>query len=291
MNDNTDLSGKTIVITGATSGIGLAAARELASKGAYIIGIGRSAEKCKIIEDQIKGMYPGARIAFHTADLSLMGQVRQLAGEIIERVENEGLGCIDVLINNAGAVSSWYVSTAEGFELQFALNHLAPFLLTQLLMPLLKAAPEARILTTSSGSHYRTKINWDDIMHRKHYNCLMAYKQAKLCNVLFTNEFNRRMAEIRNVKAFAVDPGLVNTEIGLKGTSGIVRWVWQKRSRGGISPEEGAATSIYLASQPSLPDTGYAYWKQCRQLEPSTYSQREDVASRLWDVSAKMCGI
>lgn len=291
MSSNINLSGKTMVITGATSGIGLAAAGELAARGAYVIGIGRNPEKCKIAEDYIKRKCPDAKLAFHIADLSVMAQVRQLADELSARAEKDHLGCIDVLINNAGTVSSWYVSTSEGFELQFALNHLAPFLLTQLLLPLLKASPQGRIITTSSGSHYRTKINWNDIMHRKHYNCLMVYKQSKLCNVLFTNELNKRLEGTSNVRAYAVDPGLVNTDIGLKGTSGIVRWVWQRRSRGGVTPEEGAATAIYLASQPSLPDSEYSYWKQCKPQAPSRYSLRKDEGARLWDMSTKMCGL
>jgi len=291
MNAEYNLSGKTIVITGATAGIGLATASKLAKRGAFVIGVGRSHSCCEQAIDAIKAACPHARITYHIADLSSLKQVRELAESIKTRVKSEGNGAIDVLVNNAGTVSSWYVSTAEGFELQFAVNHLAPFLLTHELMLLMRAAPEARIITVSSGSHYRTRINWKDIQLRKHYSCLGAYKQSKLANVLFTCELNRRLGPDSTVRAFAVDPGLVNTDIGLKGTTGIARWVWMKRSKGGVDPAAGAATSIYLASEPSVQGTADVYWKDCMPRRPSGYSLREDAAGRLWELSERMCGI
>ncbi|NMB96679.1 MAG: SDR family NAD(P)-dependent oxidoreductase, partial [Clostridiaceae bacterium] len=244
-----NLAGKTVVISGATSGIGLATAKEMAGYGAFVIGVGRSEQRCRLAEEEIRKSHVNAKITYIVADLSLLREVRKLSERIKEIVHNEGKDCIDVLVNNAGTFSSWYISTEEGFELQFAVNYLAPFLLTNQLLPLLKAAPTGRIINLSSGSHYRTKIRWNDIMMRKHYNCLMVYKQTKLANVLFTAELNRRLRkDSRNcaniyksndtgvnsiVCAFAVDPGLVNTQIGLKGTTGIAKWIWKKRSRKG----------------------------------------------------------
>lgn len=286
-----NISGKTIAITGATSGIGLAAATELAGRGAFVIGVGRSQARCMEAEKGIKKVFPQANVTFLIADLSSLSQVRELARNIKLTLEQSRRQCLDVLVNNAGTVSSWYVTTGDGFELQFAVNHLAPFLLTHELLPLLKAAPSGRVINTSSGSHYRTRMNWNDIMLRKHYNCLMAYKQTKLCNVLFAAEFNRKAGNVRGIRAYAVDPGLVNTDIGLKGTTGIVRWFWKKRSRGGVEPAKAAATIIHLACEPSDRLPADVYWKDCMPQQPSRYSQREDYAEKLWGISEKMCGI
>lgn len=286
-----DSKSKTIVITGATAGIGLAAARVLAARGAFVIGVGRSAERCSAARQAILAEYPDARVDFCTADLSSQRQVRALAGSIRECVEAAGEHKIDVLINNAGTVSSWYVATEDSYELQFAVNHLAPFLLTHELMSLLQAALSARVITTSSGSHYRTSMHWADVMYRRNYSCLAVYKQSKLANVLFTAELNRRLGVGSQVRAYAVDPGLVNTEIGLKGTGGIEEWVWQWRRSGGVSPEQGAATAIFLASEPSLENPNGIYWKDCRPAQPSRYARRPEEAARLWSLSERLCGL
>lgn len=283
---------KTIVITGATSGIGLAAAKELVLKGSYVIGTGRSEERCRSAEQEIIGICPGAKISYLAADLSSLSEVRRLAAGIRETLVKDGFSHLDVLINNAGTVSSWYVSTVDGFELQFAVNHLAPFLLTHELLPLLGRSQAGTVICTSSGSHYRTRLRWNDIMLRKHYNTLLAYKQTKLANVLFVTELNRRLAAAgSSIKAFALDPGLVNTDIGFKGTSGIARIVWQFRSKGGTPPEIPARSMAYLALDPVPRSTGKIYWKDCRPKEPSAYSQRPDIAKRLWELSERMCGI
>jgi NAD(P)-dependent dehydrogenase (short-subunit alcohol dehydrogenase family) len=291
MSSEQNLTGKTVVITGSTSGIGLAAAKELAKHGAYVIGVGRSADRCSQAEESIRKECPGARVAFLTADLSCLRQVRELAKSIKSRLSSEGKGCLDVLVNNAGTVSSWYVSTPEGFELQFAVNHLAPFLLTHELLPLLAKSLAGRVISVSSGSHFRTRINWKDVMLRKRYNCLMAYKQSKLANVIFCTELNRRLGPDSSVRAYAVDPGLVNTDIGLKGTTGIARWIWKKRSKGGTDPAVPAASIAYLAGEPSIQASEYVYWKDCMPQQPSRYSQQENTGRRLWELSEKMCGL
>lgn len=290
MSEN-NLSGKIVVLTGATSGIGLATSIQLASAGAFVLGVGRSEDRCRIAGETVRKTCCNAKIFYLVADLSSIKQIKELAVKIKDKLIQEGKSHVDALINNAGTVSSWYKSTEDGFELQFAVNHLAPFLLTHELLPLLAAASESRVITVSSGSHNRTKMNWKDILLRKHYNCLAAYKQSKLANVLFCTEFNRRLGPASGITAFAIDPGLVNTQIGFKGTSGIVRWVWQKRSHSGIDPANAAASIVFLAGEPSLSNTTQVYWKECKPLKPSSYSQREDEALRLWELSEKMCGI
>ena len=283
---------KIIVITGATSGIGLATAKELTGKGAYVIGTGRSKERCIKAEEEIRSSCPEARLCYLTADLSSLSEVARLATMIRDRLEADGIDHVDALINNAGTVSSWYVSTVDGFELQFAVNHLAPFRLTYELLPLLERSKEGTIIGVSSGSHYRTKIHWKDVLLRKHYNCLLAYKQSKLANVLFATEINRRVGNSgSSIRAFAVDPGLVNTDIGLKGTDGIVKKVWKMRSRSGTAVEQPAHSISYLAAEPAARQTGEVYWKDCAPMKPSRYSQREEAGSRLWELSERMCGI
>ena len=294
MKTKNNLVDKTIVITGATAGIGRAAARALVAQGANLIAVGRSAARCAETKKTILAEFPEGRITFIIADLSSQSAVRKLADQIRAQFESPAEARVDVLVNNAGTVSSWYTATEDGYELQFAVNHLAPFLLTYELLPLLEAAPQGRVITTSSNSHRGTKIHWDDVMIRRRYNCLRAYKQSKLANVLFSYEFNRRMAGKGNgsqVRAFAVDPGLVNTKIGLKGTGGIENWVWSRRSSGGAAPEQGAETIVYLAAADTLEDTDTAYWKNCQPRQPSHYARSAHEAARLWAISEQLCGI
>ncbi|TLN08967.1 SDR family NAD(P)-dependent oxidoreductase [bacterium] len=282
-----ELTQKTIVITGASSGIGLAAASALAGLGARVIGVGRSRERCEEARQKILAQTPGARIEFALADLSAQRAVLGLAAELRERLAGAAL---DVLVNNAGQVASWYTPTVDGYELQFAVNHLATFLLTHELLPALQAAPAGRVLTTSSGSHRHTRMHWNDVMLRRGYNPLSAYSQSKMANVLFTAEFNRREGA-SGPRAYAIDPGLVNTNIGMKGTGGLVSWIWSLRARGGQPPEVGAATIVHLASQERLEDPLAIYWKDSRPLAPDLYALREDEAARLWALSERLCGL
>jgi NAD(P)-dependent dehydrogenase (short-subunit alcohol dehydrogenase family) len=285
------MKGKIVAVTGATSGIGLATVKALCSKGAYVIGTGRSQEKCAQIREDIFKSFPQARTEYLTADFSSLGNVRKLARDIAKTIEAWGRNHLDVLINNAGTFTSWYMSSAEGFEMQFAVNHLAPFLLTNLLFPLLKNAPDARIITVSSGSHYHTRMHWDDLLLRKHYNCLLAYKQSKLANVLFTRELRRRLGGGSKISAIAADPGLVNTEMGLKNTVGIAKLVWSIRKNSGRTPSEAAETIVYLAEDKTVRNSGDIYFKDCRAKKPNPRGLDEENARRLWKISEKMCGI
>jgi NAD(P)-dependent dehydrogenase (short-subunit alcohol dehydrogenase family) len=291
MKHKNDLVGKTIVITGATSGIGRAALHALTARGAYVIGVGRSPARCQETQRAILAGQPNARVDFAMADLSSQRQVRSLAETIRQLVQTSGGGKIDALVNNAATVSSWYAATEDGYELQFAVNHLAPFLLTHELMPLLEKAPSARIVTVSSSSHYSASIHWKDVMYRQRYSILQAYKQSKLANVLFSVELNRRLGKASHVRAYAADPGLVSTQIGLKGTSGIANWVWHKRMERGVSPEKGAETVVFLATDPHVEGSNEVYWKDCQPKAPSRYARRTKEADRLWVLSERLCGV
>ncbi len=285
MNVKRDMDGKTVVITGATSGIGFAAAKDLSGRGALVIGIGRDAGRCGKARELC-----GNNALFLTADLSIMGEVRACASSIADILRERGVNSIDVLINNAGTFASYYINTQEGFELQFAVNHLSPFLLTNELMPYLKAAREARVVTVSSNSHYWTRMHWRDPFLRKHYNCLLAYKQSKLANVLFSCELNRRL-EGSSVRAFVADPGLVRTEIGLKRSSGLAKMIWRMRMRRGVAPDEASRTLSYLASSPEVMKSNELYYKDCRPKKSSRYSRSKEAAERLWRLSEQLCGI
>jgi NAD(P)-dependent dehydrogenase (short-subunit alcohol dehydrogenase family) len=280
---------KTFVVTGATSGIGLAASSMLVRDGGWVIGIGRNADRCEQLGEKLTGE-PG-RIKYLVADLSLQSEILRVACEVREMLGTWGHSHLDALINNAATVPFWQTFTPEGFDLQWAVNHLAAFLLTRELLPLLKAAPQGRVVTVSSGSHYNTKLNWDDIQLRQHYNPLRAYNQTKLANVLFTAELDRRLRIDSNVRAFAADPGLVNTEIGLKSNSFIARRLWDLRRRGGITPEESAKGIVYLATESSLQHADALYWKHAQPKAPSSYALNREAAMQLWKLSSQMCGL
>lgn len=292
MNDkNNNLSEKTIVVTGATSGIGYATAEKLAGLGVYTIGVGRNIEKCENAKQSILSKYPEAKIVYQIADLASFRQINRLANNISKCIKKDDKEGIDGLINVAGTFSSWFTLTENGIETQFAVNHLAPFLLTNKLLDLLMAVPESRIITVSSKSHFRTRINWKDIQLRKHYNSLRAYKQTKLANILFTTELRRRLGEDATIKVFAADPGLVNTDIGFKKTHDLAKYIWKVRKQKGVVPDEAASAIVYLATEESIKNSKEIYWKNCKPITPSKYSLREDIAKRMWELSERMCGI
>lgn len=283
------LAKKIIVVTGATSGIGLSIAEQLVQAGAFVIGVGRSEEHCGQTQSHLQSLVPGGESVFITADLAEQSAVREAAKQIRNLLTERSLDRLDALINNAGAFYYWLTLTSEGFEMQWAVNHLAPFLLTHELLPLLRASSSPRVVTVSSSSHYNTRLRWEDIQLRRRYNGLLAYKQTKLANVLFTAELNRRMNP--KVRAFAADPGLVKTDIGTKSDSFISRWIWSIRRRSGISAEDSARGIVYLVSDPGLQSSTEVYWRHGKPKNPSPFALDPEPASRLWALSEKMCAI
>lgn len=278
------------LVTGATSGIGLAIMENLAAKGQRLIGVGRSRERCREVQSRLAQDFPQAAVAYLVADLSQQSQIRELVSQIPQVLAGWGESNLDGLINNAGTFTFWQVLTIEGFETQWAVNHLASFLLTNLLLPLLEQGSSARILTVSSGSHYGATLNWSDIQGLGRYNPLKAYKATKLANVLFSAELNRRLGPNSSIRALAVDPGLVNTEIGQKSRSRIASLIWKWRRHKGLAPTQAAA-GIVETLQKELNGSSAVYWKNGHPKKPNSYALEEDYGWRLWEISAQMTGL
>ena len=282
---------KTFVVTGSTSGIGLAVAQQLCEKGAFVLGVGRSPDRAAAAEAQIKAAWPQAYIHYLIADLSLQAQVRRLADQIRAELASRRLAGLDGLVNDAGTFTWRRSQTAEEFETQWAVNHLAPFLLTNELLPWLERSEAARVVTVSSGSHFGGQLHWNDLQLRHGYTGLRAYQQTKLCNVCFTVELRRRLGQGSHIRAFAADPGLVHTGIGLKGNPAIVRWFWGWWSKRGITPEESARGIVFLATDASIADRPEVYWRHGYPVPPNPLALNPEESRRLWDISAGMCGL
>ena len=274
----------TIIVTGATSGIGLETVRILAKMGYQILGVGHSTEGCKRADSDVLTENPDAKIVWFAADLMQQREIIRVAGEITAWLRENTDGGLYALINNAGCARSWHMTTEEGYEQQFALNYLAGFLLTHELLPALLKA-KGRVIMTGSQSHKGIKVHWDDVMLQKRYNPLTAYKQSKLCDILFAKGLNSRYLR-RGLHAYTVDPGLVNTDIGNK-TGGIVDFVWRFRKRHGVSPAIPAKTYAFLCRQEEAPSGLYYYL--CKEKKYSNQVTTEN-ADRLFALSEQLCG-
>ena len=290
MDESIDITGKTAVITGATAGVGLATALALVAAGANIIAVGRNASRIKTAEESIRSTYPDARIKYLLTDLSLQSQVRQLATEIREELASQGITCLDILVNNAGLYSQKRVKTAEGIELTLATNYLAPFLLTHELLPLLQVTPDGRIINISSASHYGTRLNLKRLGSPLIYIGFWAYKVSKLAGVLFTLELNRRLIGT-NVRAFAVDPGLVATEIASKSPNNISSMFWKRHSQFGVQPEVPARVVLFTANSAAPRNSPEIYWRDFHSKAPSRNAQDVEMAQALWEKSMELCHI
>lgn len=281
-----DMSGKTILITGATSGIGKAAAFDLAKMGAEIVVVGRNPEKTAQVIKQIQEDSGNTAVSGLIADLSSMAQVRQLAQETKQKHPR-----LHILINNAGGIFANRLVTADGYEYTFALNHLAYFLLTNLLMDQLVASAPARIINVSSRAHEGTGLNFDDLQNEQHYSYggYRVYAQSKLANLLFTYELARRMAGT-GVTVNAVHPGAVATGFGVN-NKGAMRFGMRIFHQFSLTPEQGADTLVYLASSPDLEGITGKYWANRTITRSSPQSYDEAAQKRLWLVSAQLAGV
>lgn len=290
MSDSLRMDGKTVIITGATSGIGLEAAVQLAAAGAYVLGVGRSAERAEKARLNVLSRVPGADIHFLIADLSRQGEIHHLADAIRNELQEQKIQSLDALVNNAGVFTDRYTLSEDGIEMTLAVNHIAPFLLTLELLPLLKSCPQSRVVTISSNSHYPSHLNTRSVNKPLIYNGLFAYQDSKLANILFTAELNGRLAGAPP-RAFAVDPGLVNTAFGEKATRGLVSWVWSQRRKKGAAPEQPARSILFCCAEPSLQHTKELYWRDSRPKQPSALALDPKAASELWDLSCRLCSL
>lgn len=285
-----DLKSTSIVVTGATSGIGFQAALDFAQSGAFVIGVGRNPARCEEAKIKILLSVPGARIHFLVADLASQKQIHSLAQAVTPVLADAGFQSLDVLVNNAGVYMGSKEFTEDGIETTFAVNHLAVFLLTTLLLPLLEKSPGSRVITVSSDSHYHTNFNPEKASNPSFFFGLWAYKVSKLSNILFSAEFNR-LRHGKAPRAFAVDPGLVNTEIGAKDTGGLAQFVWNSRKKQGVSPKAPSKTILFLAADPSVMTSEEVYWHDSQPKTPSRTSKNLALARRLWLESCRLCSL
>ena len=276
------------MVTGGNSGIGYQTARALADAGARVIIVSRNPEKAAGAVEAIKRDTGNGKVQYILADLSSQKSIRAASAQILEEFKS-----LDVLVNNAGTWFSKLGFTRDGIERQFAVNHLAYFLLTQQLLGALNKVSEGRIICVGSDSHFHGKLHFDDLSLRQNYHGLRAYAQSKLANVMFVYELDRRLKErgIRNISVNCVQPGLVKTDIGLKHTISFHALAWRLRRLGGVSPEKGAETSIYLAKDEGAKGLSGRYWDKCRPKPSSRNSYIQEDASRLWEVSESLCHI
>ncbi len=273
---------KTVIITGATSGIGEVAAMRLAEQGARIVFTARDQRRADDTMAALRKANPSADHTVHMGDLSTLAEMKRVGAELAREQQ------IDVLINNAGAMFNKRQETVDGLELTFALNHMAYFIITNILRPKLKAG--ARIVTTASNAHRGAELDFDDLQSRRAYAGFPVYKKSKLCNILFNRELARRIAGT-GVTANALHPGFVATRFG-DNSSGLVRTVLKiAKPLGAISPEEGARTITYLAASPEVANVSGEYFYECKVAIPTAEARNDDDARRLWDISEEIAGV
>ncbi len=278
------MAGRVCLITGGTNGIGKETAIALAEMGASVVITARDERKGRAVQSEIKER-SSADVDVLFADFASLADVRRLADEYKSRNDK-----LHVLINNAGAYNAQRLETQDGYEMTFAVNHLAHFLLTDLLLDLIKSSAPARIINVSSGAHTGAKVDFDDLHGERGYGGLGAYGQSKLANVLFTNELARRL-EGSNVTANSLHPGVVKTGFGRNngGVMGAFFGVFQTLgSPFLLSPARGAETSIYLASSPVVANVSGEYFVKKEAVPSNDLSNDADAARKLWDVSEQL---
>jgi len=279
---------KTCLITGSTSGIGKEIAIGLAKMKANVVLVGRDKIKCEATLEEVRKSASITtntnQVSYLLADLSSQKSVYQLAKKFLENY-----GSLDILINNAGVFLSRRLITVDGIEYTFAVNHLAPFLLTNLLLERIKASRPSRVITTSSVAHKGARINFNDLQFEEgRYSGIQAYRQSKLANILFTQELARRTKD-SDVVSNCFHPGGVRTSL-VKSSPWYYRLIWFLISPFLVSPKKGADTCIYLASSPKVESMTGKYFVKRKPIVPSGPSIDPDAAARLWEISEELTG-
>lgn len=278
------MQGKICLITGATSGIGWITACELAKMGACVVLVGRDKVRGAKAMERIREKSGESKIEFLQADLSILNEVRRLAEQFCAIHSR-----LDVLVNNAGTVLLTRKLTEDGFEITFAVNHLAPFLLTNLLLDVLKSSAPSRVINVCSETHRKARIDFDNLQGERSYNSMRAYGQSKLANLLFTYELARRLNG-HGVSANAVHPGFVATGLG-RDNGPLVHFFIRLAMLAGISPEKGAETVLTLASSPEVEGITGKYFMDKKAVSSSALSYDLDLARHLWELSETMTAI
>ena len=277
------MKGKTIVATGATSGIGEVAALELARMGARVVIVARDEGRAKATMRKLESAAPGLGHRVHLADLSSMAEARRVGAAIAGSEPR-----IDVLLNNAGAMFAERRLTTEGLELTFALNHMAYFVLTQALREKLVASASARIVSTASNAHQGASLDFNDLQSAKGYSGFKVYGRSKLANILFTRELARRLAGT-GVTANCLHPGFVATQFGNSAGGWTSRLIPLAKAFA-LSPEKGADTIVYLASSPEVDKETGEYFVKRKITAPSLAARDDAAAKRLWEASEALAG-
>ncbi len=279
------MNGKVCLVTGATSGIGEVTARTLAQMGATVIAVGRDPQRGAATLDRIKKVAPNAQVEFMLADLSSQAQIRQLAQEFKRKYSR-----LDVLVNNAGALFVRRHESVDGIEMTFALNHLGYFLLTNLLLDVLKNSASSRIVNVSALLHKYARLDFDDLQNQKRYAGWRAYRESKLANVLFTCEQARRL-EGTGVTVNALHPGVIASNLGANNRGARLLRRLTNVLPIFISPEQGAQTIIYLATSPEVKDVTGKYFEKEKEAQSSPASHDRAAAKRLWQLSEILTGL
>jgi NAD(P)-dependent dehydrogenase (short-subunit alcohol dehydrogenase family) len=281
------INGKIILVTGATTGIGEWTANKLAAQGAQVVIHGRNQERCTAAVERIRGQSGNSAVESLAADLSSQAEVRRLAQEFCLRYPR-----LDVLVNNAGAFFLRRHYSVDGIEMTLAVNHFSYFLLTLELLDVLKASAPARIVNVASNSHWRQRLNFEHLDGGWFYQGWKAYGQSKLANILFTYELAHCLeneAAPARVTVNALHPGFVATNIG-KNNGLLAQWFVPVFQRNALTPEQGAETSIYLASSPEVEGVSAKYFVDKREVPSSPESYDREAAAQLWQVSEELTG-
>jgi NAD(P)-dependent dehydrogenase (short-subunit alcohol dehydrogenase family) len=278
------MNGKTVVITGGTSGIGEVAAQRLAEMGARIVLVARNQFRANATLTRLRERGPKVAHSVYFANLTRLAEMKRVAAQIAAREPR-----IDVLINNAGALFGSRQVSEDGLEYTFALNHMAYFVVTAGLRERLEAAASARIINTASGAHFRARLDFDDLQAKKGFSATKAYSRSKLCNILFTRELARRLHGT-GVTSNCLHPGFVATRFGDQ-SGGLISLFIPVAKFFAIPPEKGAETIVYLASSPDVARITGKYFGECREAIPSLPARDDRAAAVLWEQSAALAGI